>query len=158
MAKPPHLYIYQPPSSFTSSIPPLPPSTNCPLANTHPLPSALIPHYQSSSPVFSPPPPCILICLALNASANPPARLGARLLWLSGVALPLPPSPILTALSLGASGGAGFLPPATPAPGRLGGAGGVGLAFVTETDGRGPGLGVPFMPLKPLVGSVAVVA
>ena len=74
----------------------------------------------------------MLICLALNASAKPPAKLGALLLSaLSGVFLPLPPLlvPMLTALSRGAGGGAGFLPP----PGRFGGAGGVGLAFAAGT-------------------------
>lgn len=73
----------------------------------------------------------------LSASASPPARLtpppfappGA-----SGVSLPLPPPllpPILTALSLGARGGAGFL-----LAGRLAGGAG-GLAFP-------PALGTPF--------------
>ena len=54
---------------------------------------------------------------------------------------------MLTALSLGAGGGAGFLPP----PGRFGGAGGVGFAFtagvrevvplmpLVETEGGGAG-------------------
>ena len=51
---------------------------------------------------------------------------------------------MLTALSLGAGGGAGFLPP----PGRLGVAGGVGLAFATA--GR-----VPLMPLVDAVGGGA---
>ena len=45
---------------------------------------------------------------------------------------------MLTALSLGAGGGAGFLPP----PGRFGGAGGVGFAFAA-----GPCEAVPLMPL-----------
>ena len=45
---------------------------------------------------------------------------------------------MLTALSLGAGGGAGFLPP----PGRFGGAGGVGFAFAA-----GAREAVPFMPL-----------
>ncbi len=83
----------------------------------------------------------MLICLALNASANPPARLGALLpSAFSGVFLPLSPLlvPMLTALSLGAGGGAGFLPP----PGRLGGAGGVGFAFAA-----GAREAVPLMPL-----------
>lgn len=97
--------------------------------------------YQSSSSSLF---PCILICRILNASANPPAKLGARLpspfTPPSGVSLPLPPLlvPILTALSLGAGGGAGFLPP----PGRLGGAGGVGFAFAAE----GRDVLVPLMP------------
>lgn len=79
----------------------------------------------------------MLACRCLNASANPPARLG---LPPSGVALPLLPPvlialsaivlPILTALSLGPGGGAGFFP-----AGRLvGGAGGAGFA---RTVGRG---------------------
>ena len=45
---------------------------------------------------------------------------------------------MLTALSLGAGGGAGFL----PAPGRFGGAGGVGFAFAA-----GAREVVPLMPL-----------
>ena len=79
----------------------------------------------------------MLICLALNASASPPARLGA--LELSGVLRPLPPLlvPMLTALSLGAGGGAGFLPPT----GRFGGAGGVGFALTA-----GACEAVPLMP------------
>ena len=48
---------------------------------------------------------------------------------------------MLTALSLGAGGGAGFLPP----PGRFGGAGGVGFAFTAA--GR--------KPLTPLVVATA---
>lgn len=76
----------------------------------------------------------MLNCRARNASAKPPARLGA-LLPPSGVARPLPSLvPILTALSRGAGGGAGFL---VPAPGRFGGAGGVGLALAA---------GEPLMP------------
>lgn len=93
--------------------------------------------YQSSSSSFR---PCILICLALNASAKPPAKLGALpLSAFSGVFPPLPPLPvpILTALSLGAGGGAGFLPP----PGRFGGAGGVGFALTA-----GAREAVPLMP------------
>lgn len=88
------------------------------------------PAYQSSSSSFFP--PFIALCLALNASARPPARLPPPvLLVLLGVALPLsPPDGVvrLTALSLaGVGGGSGFLPPAA---GRFaGGAGGVGLAF-----------------------------
>ena len=59
------------------------------------------------------------------------ARLGALELpstLLSGVLLPLPPLLVLklAALSRGVGGGGGFLP---PAPGRFGGAGGVGLAL-----------------------------
>lgn len=79
----------------------------------------------------------MLACRCLNASANPPAKLGFAP---SGVALPLLPPvlvelsasilPILTALSLGPGGGAGFLP-----VGRfVGGAGGAGFA---RTGGRG---------------------
>ena len=90
----------------------------------------------------------MLICLALNASARPPARLGVLLSpfpskLLFGVSLPLPPLlvPMLTALSLGAGGGTGFLPP----PGRFGGAGGVGFAFAAA--GR--------VPLTPLVVAAA---
>ena len=72
----------------------------------------------------------MLACLALRASAKPPARLGAAF-PLSGVARPLPlPLPfmlILTALSLGAGGGNGFLP-----TGRfVGGVGAVGFTFDT---------------------------
>ena len=47
--------------------------------------------------------------------------------------------PILTALSLGAGGGAGFLPP----PGRFGGAGGVGFALAAGA--------LEALPLIPLV-------
>jgi len=46
---------------------------------------------------------------------------------------------MLTALSLGAGGGAGFLPP----PGRLGGAGGVGFAFAAA--------GRALVPLIPFI-------
>ena len=108
--------------------------------------------YQSSSP----PPffPCILACLALNASARPPARLlpppfpSVEF----GVSLPLPPLPppllpMLTALSLICcpGGGKGVLltPAAADAPvmGRFcGGAGGLGLDFC-----------VPFGPLAKLL-------
>lgn len=73
----------------------------------------------------------MLACLALKASARPPAKLAGLLP--SGVALPLLPLfklVILTALSLGAGGGAGFFP-----AGRfVGGRGGFGFAFTT---GRG---------------------
>lgn len=107
----------------------------------------LIIYQSSSSSLF----PCILICLALNASARPPARLGALLpsfppsKLLFGVSLPLPPLlvPILIALSLGAGGGAGFL----PAPGRFGGAGGVDFAFAAA--GRAL---VPFIPFVAAAG------
>lgn len=47
---------------------------------------------------------------------------------------------MLTALSLGAGGGAGFRP---PPPGRFGGAGGVGFAFVAA--------GRKVVPLMPFV-------
>ena len=105
--------------------------------------------YQSSSSSCR---PCILICLALNASASPPAKLGALLpSGLSGVFLPLPPLlvPILTALSLGAGAGAGFLPP----PGRFGGAGGVGFALAA-----GAREAVPFMLLVDAEGGGAGMA
>ncbi len=76
----------------------------------------------------------MLACLALNASANPPAKLGARLDVLSGVTLPLPFNApptllILTALSLAGSGAAGFLP-----TGLL--AGGTGAAGLVLAAGR----------------------
>ena len=102
--------------------------------------------YQSSSSSFR---PCILICLALNASAKPPAKLGALpLSGLSGVVPPLPPLTVLmlTALSLGAGGGAGFLPP----PGRFGGAGGVGFALAA-----GAREALPFMPFTDAEGGGA---
>lgn len=80
--------------------------------------------YQSSS---SSPPllrPCILACLALNASAKPPAKLDPPDV-LPGVSRPLS-LPILTALSLGVGVGSGCL--RTAALGRFaGGAGGFGL-------------------------------
>ena len=57
---------------------------------------------------------------------------------------------MLTALSLGAGGGAGFLP---PAPGRFGGAGGVGLAFAA-----GAREAVPLMPLVDAEGGGAGMA
>jgi len=87
-------------------------------------------------------------CLALNASASPPAKLPLPMLL--GVALPesVPllgrseSPPRLTALSLaGVGGGKGFL---APAAGLLtGGAGGVGLA---RTAGPGDGFrSVPFV-------------
>ena len=82
------------------------------------------PYQSSSSSRF----PCMLACLALRASAKPPARLGVAF-PLSGVARPLPlPLPfmlILTALSLGAGGGNGFF-------GRfVGSTGGIGFPFDT---------------------------
>lgn len=86
-------------------------------------------NHQSSS---APPPlplPCILACLALNASANPPARLTPpALLSLFGVCLPFS-LPMLTALSLGAGVGIDCLP-FSPAGRLLGGAGGVGFCLV----------------------------
>lgn len=98
-------------------------------------------YQSSSSSTFWPP---TALCLALRASANPPAKLPPELLF--GVALPLSvplPGPKLTALSLaGAGGGRGFRPPAAapPATGRLdGGAGGVGLPVA--------GLGVRAAPI-----------
>lgn len=81
--------------------------------------------YQSSSSSFF---PCIALCLALNASARPPAKLA--LFMLLGVARPLPPDEsccefMLVTLSRGAAGGGSLRP-----MGRLaGGAGGGGLAF-----------------------------
>jgi hypothetical protein len=83
------------------------------------------PHQSSSSSC-----PRILACLALSASASPPARLVLPVDVLSGVSLPLLSPPLmlvlmLTALSLAVGGGGGFL-----TAGRLvGGAGGFGLAF-----------------------------
>lgn len=84
----------------------------------------------------------MLICLALNASARPPARLGVLELVsaFSGVCPPLAPPLMvlmLTALSLGAGSGTGFLPPT----GRFGGAGGVGFALAA-----GAREAVPLMP------------
>lgn len=98
--------------------------------------------HQSSSPSSL---PCVAFCLLFNCSASPIARLGALELpstLLSGVSLPLPPllELMLTALSRGVGGGGGFLP---PAPGRLGGAGGVGFAL---TNGL---LVKPFAPFAP---------
>ncbi len=100
------------------------------------------------------------LCLALNASARPPAKLApppppaAPPFMLLGVTLPLfPPDGVvrLTALSLaGVGGGRGFLPPAAPAAavapvGRFaGGAGGVGLGFVFAVAGFGA-LAAPFV-------------
>ena len=98
--------------------------------------------HQSSSPSSL---PCVAFCLLFNCSASPIARLGALefpSMLLSGVSLPLPPllELILTVLSRGVGGGGGFLP---PAPGRLGGAGGVGLALTTGL------LAKPLAPLAP---------
>jgi hypothetical protein len=78
-------------------------------------------HQSSSSSL----PFCMADCLCLNASASPPARLGAGLL----VPLPLPLEVTLIPESLGAGGGAGFFP-----MGRLAG-----------------GAGGPFLPATPLV-------
>ena len=72
----------------------------------------------------------MLACLARNASARPPARLG---LPLSGVPRPLSGPPvllILTALSRGVGAGAAFFPAGL----LVGGAGGVALVL---TPGRG---------------------
>ena len=94
-------------------------------------------HYQSSS--SSRGLPCILACLALNASARPPARLGA--LPLSGVALPSLELLMLTALSLGpGGGGANFRPDAAGL--FAGGIGGFGLAL--PPAGVGTGRAEPF--------------
>lgn len=82
------------------------------------------------------------LCLALSASASPPARLPPPVLL--GVALPLsPPDGVvkLTALSrAGVGGGKGFLPPAAGL--FAGGAGGVGLAFAV---GRFACFGMPLV-------------
>lgn len=79
-------------------------------------------NHQSSSSSLS---LDIALCLALKASAKPPARLGVGVL--RPLSPPLPLAPILIPESLGAEGGAGFLPAAT---GRFaGGAGGLGLAL-----------------------------
>lgn len=94
------------------------------------------------------------LCLALNASARPPAKLappGAAFM-LFGVTLPLsPPDGVvrLTALSLaGVGGGKGFLPPAAAAAAPVGlfagGAGGVGFGFVFARGGL-EALGMPFV-------------
>lgn len=92
--------------------------------------------------------PAIAFCLALNASASPPAKLPLPILL--GVTLPesVPllgrseSLPRLTALSLaGVGGGKGFL--AIAAGLLTGGAGGVGLA---RTTGPGDGFrSVPFV-------------
>jgi hypothetical protein len=68
-------------------------------------------------------------CLALKASAKPPARLGVGVL--RPLSVPLPALPfILKPESRGAGGGAGFRPPAA---GRLaGGAGGAGFARAAD--------------------------
>jgi hypothetical protein len=98
-------------------------------------------HHQSSSssrPFF-----CIALCLALNASANPPAKEGVGVL--RPLFSPLPPLPfMLIPESRGAGGGAGL----RPAAGLFaGGAGGVGLPrtaapfapFGLEAPGGGGG-------------------
>lgn len=82
-------------------------------------------HQSSSSSSF----PCIASCRFLNASARPPARLAFEVLF--GVPRPLAPEEscelTLTALSRGATGGAGFRPAIL---GLFdGGAGGAGLDF-----------------------------
>lgn len=82
--------------------------------------------YQSSSSSL---PFCIALCLALNASAKPPAKLGVGVFRPLSVPLPEPPFKLIPE-SLGARAGPGFLPPAV---GRLaGGAGGVGFARTVE--------------------------
>jgi hypothetical protein len=81
-------------------------------------------NHQSSSSSF---PFCIALCLALKASASPPARLGVGVL--RPLSVPLPPPLRLIPESLGAAGAAGFL----PATGRFaGGAGGVGFARAAD--------------------------
>lgn len=85
-------------------------------------------HQSSSAP---PPLPllCILACLALKASASPPAKLPPPAFpSLFGVCLPFS-LPMLTALSLGAGAGIGCLP-FSPVGRLLGGAGGVGFCLV----------------------------
>ena len=110
------------------------------LRQAAPATSYQLPFYQSSSSSLLT--PDIALCLALNASASPPARLPEPTLL--GVALPesVPllgrseSAPRLTALSLaGVGGGNGFLAPATGL--FTGGAGGVGFA---RTAGAGDGL------------------
>lgn len=86
--------------------------------------------YQSSS---SSRPLCIALCLALNASANPPAKLGVGVLRPLFSPLPLPF--MLIPESRGAGGGAGLRPAAAGL--FAGGAGGVGLPLTAE----------PFAPL-----------
>ena len=68
-------------------------------------------------------------------------------LVVSGVSRPLPPLlvPMLTALSRGAGGGAGFL---LPRPDRFGGAGGMGFAFGT---GLVATLAAPLIPFRLLL-------
>lgn len=99
--------------------------------------------YQSSSSSFLEL-PCIALCLARNASARPPAKLGVGVL--RPLLLPLPLFEILIPESRGAGGGAGF----RPATGRFaGGAGGVGLdriaaplvPFTFGCPGGGGGVG-----------------
>ena len=99
--------------------------------------------YQSSS---SSRPFCIALCLALRASANPPAMLGVGVLRPLSVPLPVPldATPMLFPESRGAGGGAGL----RPAAGLFaGGAGGVGFPraidpFVFATGGGGGGVGL----------------
>lgn len=87
----------------------------------------LSPFYQSPSSLL----PCIAICRALSASANPPAIL--PLLSRAPVSLALPEYP----LSLLALSGAGLR-----AAGLLaGGAGGFGLPFAGRAGGGGGGAG-----------------
>lgn len=81
------------------------------------------------------------LCLALSASARPPARLALDALF--GVPRPLAPdeSPefMLTALSRGAGGGAGLRPAMV---GRFaGGAGGAGFVFAAAAAPTPPPLG-----------------
>jgi hypothetical protein len=89
--------------------------------------------YQSSSSLRS---FCIALCLALKASASPPAKLGVGVL--RPLSVPLPLLFMLMPESRGASGGAGL----RPAAGRFaGGAGGVGF----------PRTAAPFVPLARMV-------
>lgn len=82
-------------------------------------------HQSSSSSL----PFCIAFCLALNASANPPARLGVGVLRPLSVPLPVPPFKLIPE-SLGARTGAVFR---AVAAGRLaGGAGGAGFPRAVE--------------------------
>lgn len=88
------------------------------------FPQSTVNHYQSSSSAPLPR-PCMLACLALNASANPPAKLDPPEAVLLGVSRPLS-LPTLTALSLGVGASIGCF--RTAAFGRFaGGAGGLGL-------------------------------
>lgn len=102
-----------------------------------PLPSETEPHgysYQSFSSLL----PCIACCLALSASANPPAIL--PLLSLAPVSLALPEYPLslLSGTGLraagrlaGGAGGFGF-----PFAGRAGAGGGGGGAVLTTCSSR----------------------